>query len=156
MRLKEKHEITEVAEALSHFEGFLRRRGFKVTRTRLLIAERALSMPGHFSAIELWGALRDRGTSVATVYRTLDLLAEAGLVRRCTLAGTSGAIYESCLGRRRPHGHLVCRNCGRAIEFKSQGLETELQRIAEAQSFCLEEAVIQGIGLCSRCRKALS
>ena len=155
MRLKEEQEITEVAEALAHFEGFLRRRGLKVTRTRLLIAERALSMPGHFSATELWGALREQGASVATVYRTLELLAEAGLVRRCILAGTSGAIYEPYLGRRRHHGHLVCRNCGRVIEFRSQDLEEGLRRTAEAHGFCLEEAVIQGIGLCRQCRESL-
>lgn len=153
MRLKEKDGMAEVAEALDRFERFLRGRGLKVTRARLLIAERALSMPGHFSAAELWGALRERGASVATVYRTLELLAEAGLVRRCNLAGTSGAIYESHLGRRR-HGHLVCRSCGRVIEFRSRDLEEELRRIAAAHGFCLEEAVIQGIGLCRECRES--
>ena len=124
-----------------------------MTRAWLLIAERALSMPGHFSATELWGALGERGASVTTVYRTLELLAEAGLVRRCNLAGTSGAIYESYLGRRR-HGHLVCRSCGRVIEFRSRDLEEELRRIAAAHGFFLEEAAIQGIGRCRECRES--
>ena len=141
-----------VAEAVSGFEDFLRRRGLKVTRTRLWIAERALQRPGHFSAVDLWRALCDHRISMTTIYRTLGLLEQAGLVRRCVLAGTSGAVYESYLGKSRHHGHLVCRNCGRVIEFASTGFEDELRGIAGSHGFRLEEIVIQGIGLCRECR----
>ncbi len=139
-------------EALSYFEEFLRKKGFKITQTRLRIAERALSATGHFSAMDLWDSLGDRRASIATVYRTLELLEEAGLVRRCVFAGSSGAIYESYLGKRRGHGHLICQSCGRVIEFQSAAIEEELRRIAEAHGFCLQEVVIQGIGLCRDCR----
>ena len=154
MKSNEAPGIEDLSQALSYFENFLRKKGFKVTKTRLRIAEQALSTSGHFSAVELWGSLGDRGASIATVYRTLELLEEAGLVRRCNLAGSSGAVYESYLGKRRHHGHLVCRNCGRVIEFKSAGFEDELQRIAKSYDFCLEEVVIQGVGLCRDCRGA--
>lgn len=147
-------QTDELREALNQFEEFLRKRGLKITRTRLRIAERALSIPGHFSAIELWDSLGDRGASIATVYRTLELLEEAGLVRRCVFAGASGAIYESYLGKRCGHGHLVCRRCGRVIEFQSEAFEDELRRIAGSHDFCLEEMVIQGIGLCRDCRES--
>jgi len=141
-----------VSGAVSGFEDFLRRRGFRVTRTRLRIAERALQYPGHFRAVDLWGALRGHRISITTIYRTLDLLEQAGLVGRCVLAGTSGAVYESYLGRGRHHGHLVCRRCGRVVEFKSRDTEMELERVAGSHGFRLEEAAIQGVGLCRVCR----
>ncbi len=143
----------DLAESLASFEDFLRKKGFKITKTRLRIAERALSASGHFSAVELWSSLGDRGASIATVYRTLELLEEAGLVRRCNLAGSSGAVYESYVGKRRHHGHLVCRSCGRVIEFVSRDLEAKMEEITTSHDFCLEEVMIQGVGLCRKCRE---
>ncbi len=140
-----------IAEAVARFEDFLRRRGFKVTRTRLWIAERVLKFPGHFSAADLWGALRDHRVSMATIYQTLELMEQAGLLRRCAFRGI-GARYESCLGREH-HGHLVCRRCGNIVEFDDGKVEALLVKIAGAHGFRLEETVIQGIGLCAECRR---
>ncbi|MGC9019501.1 MAG: Fur family transcriptional regulator [Candidatus Bipolaricaulaceae bacterium] len=145
--------VETVPEALARFQEFLRREGHRVTRARLLIAEAALRRQGHFTVLDLWDSPRGRGASVATVYRTLELLAEAGLVRRCSLAGTAGAVYETLLGRIQPHGHLVCRRCGRVAEFGYAELEGKLRAIAAARGFTLEEVVIQGVGLCPACQR---
>jgi len=142
----------DLAEAVLAFEHFLRQRGFKVTRTRLWIAERALGFPGHFSAADLWGTLRIHGISMATIYRTLDLLEQADLIRRCTFMGT-GARYESCLGHKH-HGHFLCRRCGTIVEFDEGEVKEFLCKIADEHDFQLQQTVIQGFGLCAACRHA--
>ncbi len=133
------------------FEEFLRRQGFNVTETRRKIVRKVFSLHGHFDATELWDALRDDKVSIATIYRTLELLERAGFVRRVSF-GEAHAHYEHVLGRD-DHGHLVCRRCGRVIEFESKRIKTLLQEIADRNEFVLQEAIVQGFGLCRDCRE---
>lgn len=133
------------------FEEFLRRQGFNVTETRRKIVRKVFSLHGHFDATELWDALRDDKVSIATIYRTLDLLERAGFVRRVSF-GEAHAHYEHVLGRD-DHGHLVCRRCGRVIEFESKRIKTLLEEIADRNEFVLQEAIVQGFGLCRDCRE---
>jgi len=132
------------------FVEFLRRRGFNITGTRRKIVRKVFSLHGHFDAAELWEALRDDKVSIATVYRTLDLLERAGFVRRVSF-GEAHAHYEHVLGRN-DHGHLVCRSCSKVIEFESRRIKTLLQEIADRNEFDLQEAIVQGFGLCRDCR----
>ncbi len=132
------------------FEAFLRRQGLHVTRPRRAVVEAVFSLPAHFEAGELWAALRGAVSSAATVYRTLDLLEEAGLVRRVSF-GEAHAHYEHTWGRE-DHGHLVCRGCGRVIEFADPGLKKVVAHAAGRHGFDLAEAVVQGYGLCPTCR----
>ncbi len=134
------------------FEGFLRRQGLKVTHPRRAVVQAVFALPTHFEAVDLWAALRGRVSSAATVYRTLDLLEQAGLVRRVSF-GEAHAHYEHVLGRE-DHGHLVCQNCGRVVEFSDPNLDHVVTRAAERHGFSLGEAVVQGYGLCPACRTA--
>lgn len=133
------------------FEGFLRRQGLNVTQTRRAVVEAVFSLPSHFDAVDLWAALRDQRVSTATVYRTLDLLERAGLVRRVSF-GEAQTRYEHVLGRE-DHGHLVCRACGRVIEFADLRLQGLVSEVADRHGFDLAEVVVQGHGLCLACRK---
>jgi Fur family ferric uptake transcriptional regulator len=133
------------------FEEFLRRRGFNVTDTRRKIVKKVFSLHGHFDAAELWEALRDEKVSMATVYRTLDLLEQAGFVRRVSF-GEAHAHYEHVLGRD-DHGHLVCRRCGKVIEFSGARVRTLIHEVAARNEFELQETIVQGFGLCRDCRR---
>ncbi|HEU67837.1 MAG TPA: transcriptional repressor [Candidatus Acetothermia bacterium] len=132
------------------FEAFLRKRGLHVTGQRRAVVETVFALPTHFEAAELWAALRGSVSSAATVYRTLELLEQAGLVRRVSF-GEAHAHYEHTWGRE-DHGHLVCRSCGRVIEFADPSLTEVVARAAARHGFHLSEAVIQGYGLCQACR----
>ncbi|MBC7220382.1 transcriptional repressor [Candidatus Bipolaricaulota bacterium] len=132
------------------FEAFLRRRGLHITQPRRAVVETVFALPTHFEAAELWAALRGSVSSAATVYRTLELLEQAGLVRRVSF-GEAHAHYEHTLGRE-DHGHLVCRDCGKVIEFSDPGLTQVVARAAARHGFNLSEAVIQGYGLCRACQ----
>ncbi|MEN3010548.1 MAG: Fur family transcriptional regulator [Candidatus Bipolaricaulaceae bacterium] len=131
------------------FVSFLRREGLHVTRTRLAVLQGLAQLPKHFEAAELWGALRPR-VSAATVYRTLELLERAGLVRKVEF-GEAHAHYERVFGRE-DHGHLVCRRCGRVGEFAVGAARRAVEQAAHALGFALGEVVIQGYGLCPQCR----
>lgn len=133
------------------FEAFLRRRGLHVTQPRRAVVEAVFALPAHFEAADLWAALRGTVSSAATVYRTLELLEEAGLVRRVSF-GEAHAHYEHVLGRE-DHGHLVCQGCGRVVEFSGPGLNKVVTQAAERHGFSLVEAVVQGYGVCPTCRK---
>lgn len=132
------------------FEVFLRQRGLKVTQARRKIVRAIFSTHGHFDAAELWGKLRNERISIATVYRTLQLLERAGLVRRVSL-GETHAHYEHVLGRE-DHGHLICRRCGKVIEFPLAHFQ-ELAEKAERYRFRLEKTVVQGFGVCEACQR---
>lgn len=132
------------------FEGFLRRQGLNVTQPRRAVVEAVFALPAHFEAADLWGALRGTVSSAATVYRTLELLEQAGLVRRVSF-GEAHAHYEHVLGRE-DHGHLVCQGCGRVVEFADPGLKKVVTQAAERYGFSLSETVVQGYGLCPTCR----
>lgn len=132
------------------FEAFLRRHGLHVTGPRRAVVKAVFALPSHFEATELWAALRGAVSSAATVYRTLELLEQARLVRRVSF-GEAHAHYERTLGRE-DHGHLVCRSCGKVIEFSDPALTQVVSRAAARRGFDLSGAVIQGYGLCRACR----
>jgi Fur family ferric uptake transcriptional regulator len=133
------------------FEAFLRERGFSVTQARRKIVQAVFSLHGHFDASELWQTLRNERISMSTIYRTLELLERAGLVRRTSL-GEAHAHYEHILGRG-DHGHLICSRCGKVIEFPTKQVRESLAEISERYGFHLDQTVVQGYGLCEACRR---
>ena len=103
---------------------FIRRRGLRRTAQRDVIVAVAFSRDEHFSADELFERVRltDAGTSRATVYRTLGLLVEAGLLREIDL-GDNQTTYDPNFVDKPAHNHLVCVDCGRVVEFEDTQLE---------------------------------
>lgn len=147
---KETREGTKAQKPADLFEGYLKHQGLNVTQARRAVAEAVASLPSHFEAADLWAELRGKRVSAATVYRTLDLLEQAGLLRRVSF-GEAHAHYEHVLGRE-DHGHLVCQRCGRVLEFADPMLKEVVLQAAQRHGFTLAEAVVQGYGLCSSCQ----
>ena len=92
------------------FEHFLRGRNLKLTGERMAILEVIFRNSQHFDAEMLHADLKAQGGDIsrATVYRTLDLLVQSGLVRKNSL-GSSHANYEAARGNEH-HDHLICLN----------------------------------------------
>ncbi len=122
-------EIREVDidELEKRFKEFLYAQKGKVTAERLALLRVLYEHDGHFSVDDILGLLKERGLSVsrATVYRTLDLLDQSGLVRKLALEGQE-ARYESALNLGH-HDHIVCMDCHKIIEF----FNPELERIQD-------------------------
>lgn len=137
--------------ALAAFENFLAPRGLRLTGARRAIVEAIFERSGHFEIEELIQALRARGIrgSRATVYRTVPLLTEAGLLQQAVVTGETRS-YERALGREH-HDHLVCTRCGKIVEFHDVAFDALEQKVAEQYGFRLEGHHHQLVGSCMAC-----
>jgi Fe2+ or Zn2+ uptake regulation protein len=127
----------------------LRERGMRVTPQRIVLHRALRELDRHVTADELLESVSDRlpNVSLPTIYATLDLLEELGMVRRVQRAGTT--LFDP---RTDSHHHLICTSCG-AIEDLDADLDTtRLERAAAGHGFEPEriEAVVHG--RCARCR----
>lgn len=145
--------LPEIKPEYDSFEAFLRSRGLKMTRQREAIFREVFRYHGHIDAEELTARMRtiDRGASRATVYRTLDLLAQAGLVKRLGLEKNQ-RFYEH-VHRDEHHDHLVCTVCGKIIEFYSPELEECQSGVCDEHSFVPASHTMVIFGKCRECRK---
>ncbi len=150
MRLDER----TIVKAEDDFREYLRQRGLKFTAERRTLLRSILQTQDHFEPEELLLSLRHKGIGVgkATIYRTLPLLVDSGILRRAFL-GRSRSYYEVCLGTV-PHDHMVCTACGTIIEFDSSEILQLRQRLTAEAGFQAESHRFQIAGLCSRCRAA--
>jgi Fur family ferric uptake transcriptional regulator len=111
-----------------------------------------LAGTGEFrSAQELHAALRHRGAAVGltTVYRTLQLLADAGEVDHLRPPGGE-QLYRRCTSARHHH-HLVCRGCRATVEVEGPAVERWTQELATDHGFTDVSHTLEVFGLCGRC-----
>jgi Fur family ferric uptake transcriptional regulator len=139
-------------ELRERFTRYLRDRRLPVTRQRLQVADVLFHAPDHPSVDRISRDLEERGVTVgtATVYRTLDLLVESGLVREHDF-GEGFRRFEP-MTTRSHHEHLVCRRCGRVVEFVNERLERMLDMIADEHAFLHRRHRVEIFGLCPDCR----
>ncbi len=129
--------------------ALLRARGQRVTSQRLVILRELRRRGRHATAQEVAEAVRRDlpGTSTPTVYATLDLLAELGLIRKLCL-GTDAALYDA---RTQPHQHVVCRRCGRVEDLDVDVDAQDAIDAARAGGFTAERAELVVSGHCADC-----
>jgi Fe2+ or Zn2+ uptake regulation protein len=124
----------------------LRERGMRVTPQRVVVHRALRDLDRHVTAEELLEAVTDRlpNVSLPTIYATLELLEQLGMVRRVQRAGTT--LFDP---RTEPHHHLVCGICGSVEDLDSKLDTAALERAARRRGFGHErvEALVHG-----RCR----
>jgi Fur family ferric uptake transcriptional regulator len=138
-------------EALDRFERFLQKKDLRLTDARAAIVEAALARTGHYPIEDLIADLKSRGIrgSKATVYRTLPLLAEAGILQAAIVAGDTKS-YETTFGRDH-HDHLICGGCGKVIEFGFEAFEILQREVAGRYGFRLDTHHHELVGTCPEC-----
>jgi Fur family ferric uptake transcriptional regulator len=131
---------------------YLRRRGLRMTGERQALLRAALARRAHFTLDELARDVmrRDASASRATVYRSLPLLVEAGILQPALVSGEARR-FELALGRKH-HDHLQCRGCGRIVEFRSEAIEKLQLAIAARHGFRLTSHAHELLGDCAACR----
>lgn len=137
--------------AEERFRRFLSDHDLKLTAERRAILREFYDIHEHIEADELTFRLRRAGVRVsrATIYRTLDLLVQAGLARRIRL-GKDHAYYEHILGRE-AHEHMICLGCDRIIEWLDPELTRLVFRNCQEQSFAPARHSLQVFGYCQDC-----
>lgn len=142
----------DLSGPLERFQDYLDRRNLRMTPERRAVLEMILSREGHFDTEELLEFLRRGGTPVsrATLYRTLDHLRTAGLVKMHRF-GQGHALYEHVYGRSH-HDHMVCNECDRVIEFVNENIERLQEAVCAAHGFTATSHVMEIFGVCAECR----
>ncbi len=143
---------TRELSARLKFAQFLEENRMRKTSERFTILEKIFSSPAHVDVDALHKQLLadDYHVSRATVYNTLDLLIEAGLVRRIIL-GDGLTRYERITGAANHH-HLICTRCGKVKEVKAVEAIADLLS-KRPRSFEPAYYTLYIYGLCSRCAR---
>jgi len=145
-------EVIRTAENV--FREYLRDRGLKYTLERRELLEAVMRKDGHFEVEDLLLDLRQRGGRVAkaTIYRTIPLLVSCGIVKQVQLSNKQ-THYEHTYGQD-PHDHMICRRCGRIVEFDSSDVARLRTLIAGRHDFYALSHRFAITGLCQGCVKA--
>ncbi|MGB7063441.1 MAG: Fur family transcriptional regulator [Candidatus Zixiibacteriota bacterium] len=143
-----------MTHAIQIFAEYLNSKDLKLTKEREAVLREIFLHPGHLEAEELAQNLRKKRkrASRATIYRTLDLLVESGIVRKVDL-GHGHSHYELELDHPH-HEHMICLKCGRVLEFSDKAIEKALSRLCRTSGFEHTSHRFQVFGHCDRCKKA--
>ncbi|HXX95186.1 MAG TPA: Fur family transcriptional regulator [Planctomycetota bacterium] len=139
-------------ERLKAIEAYLKDRGLKMTAPRRRVVLKLLEVKGHVAADELIELLRQGRTPVskATVYRTLALVSQSGLIDGHDF-DSGRRVYEPMIGRAH-HDHMYCIQCGKVIEFREEAIERLQDMVAARHHFTPVYHSHKIFGYCSGCR----
>ena len=134
-------------------QNFLGEKGLKLTKERIAVLKEVFSSHNHFEPENLYLRIKDSGSkaSRASVYRTLNLLVESGLVEKVTRTEKSN-VYEHTFGHTH-HDHMICDGCGSIIEFYSEKLENLQKEICLGNGFDGRSHTLEIHGYCVECKK---
>ncbi|MGZ3695430.1 MAG: Fur family transcriptional regulator [Bdellovibrionota bacterium] len=149
-RAKLKGNPPDLDTLLETYRGYLAQHSLKFTNQRKVIISEFVKAGGHLSAEELFRIVKKKaaGVGLASVYRTISSLVEAGLaVERRFLDRTS--VYEmNQVGHH--HDHLICMRCRKIFEFENEAIEEQQTRVAESLGFALKDHKLELYGWCQR------
>jgi Fur family ferric uptake transcriptional regulator len=131
--------------------GRLADKGIRSTRQRLRVLEVLAAEPADATAQEIHARLRDSGERIglATVYRTVALLSENGVID--ALAHTPGEMcYRLCAEGH--HHHLLCSRCHRVVELVDCAIGPWLDQAASDHGFVAIDHRLEITGICADCR----
>lgn len=136
----------------------LKNKGYKLTPQRRAVLDIIISNEGkHLTAEELYDLVKVECPEIglATVYRTIQLLEELGVISRLELndgCNRYELIHDS---ENHQHHHLICTNCGKVIEVEDDLLETLEEKIENHYNFLIKNHSVKFYGLCKECRQKL-
>src|SRR5204863_5624737 len=134
----------EKQAAKQRFMEFLGHKNLRLTSQRQAIIDTVFGTEQHFTAEQLleWSRRRDRSVSRATVYRTLPLLTESGLVRVMDF-GKDHKFYDPNYADHPNHSHIICQDCEKIVEFDSAKIEKLENQISHRLGFSVNAQRLQ-------------
>lgn len=124
--------------------------GHRLTGPRRALVDLITARNGHFTAADLVADVRTRrlGIGRATVFRSLDVLLELGVVERIDLPSGEHA-YLACEPTH--HHHAVCSRCGRATDIEDAGLASVVEKVERRTGYRIDRHRLELFGLCPTC-----
>jgi Fur family ferric uptake transcriptional regulator len=131
----------------------LRRNGYKLTRQRREVLSAIFLSHQHLTPAALYNRIHQEHPEIglATIYRTLEILARLGLI--CEVHATGK--QRSYLVRRpaEHHHHLICSGCGKVVDFRNCDLSDLEQRLSRETGFNIDSHLLEFLGECQNCQK---
>ena len=142
-------EVPSPSVAVHGWDEQLRARGYRVTPQRQLVLE-AVARLDHATPEEIGAQVQQtaRGVNISTIYRTLELLEQIGMVTHTHL-GHGAPTYHSATDE--DHLHLVCRVCGQIIETDVSVADHLIEDLATQQGFVTDVTHFAIFGRCKDC-----
>jgi len=152
--LRIKIQNSNVKSPNNSLKDFLCAKGFKGTKGREIILKELETRGEHFNAETLYSGLNQKKQRVSkpTIYRTLKLLEKLRLIERFDIK--KNCFYYEPISHRKEHGHLICEECGKIIDFSAGDFGTIKSAIVKEKDFTLNTISIRAFGLCESCLKA--
>ena len=149
------HEKTmEYDVLIERFKAILKKNSLKYTLQREAILRTLYDSDEHLTPEALHRLVQQKYPNlrigIATVYRTLSLLEESGIVTSLSF-GAQGKKYE--LGAKEHHDHMICTECGKITEFLDEEIEKRQEKIANEFGFLMKDHSMQIYGICETCQK---
>jgi len=132
--------------------SILNENGYKLTRQRLAVLDVIVNSQEHLTPAAVYERVirTHPRIGLVTVYRTLEMLSELGLICRVHRGGKSRSYTLAPFGH---HHHLVCTQCGVVVDFTDCGLMQLEEKLAHDTGFDIEGHLLQFVGTCERCRR---
>ena len=145
---------TEKLAAKQRCLAFIAKKNLRMTSQRMVIIDTAFSTDQHFTAEQLleWSRERDKSVSRATVYRTLPLLTESGLIREVDF-GKDYKFYDPNYADHPNHNHLICQDCEKIVEFESEKIARLEDEISHKLGFSVKTQRLQITGTCEELKR---
>jgi len=146
--------VMDRSEAKAKFLDFLTQKNLRITSQRRAIVDTVFSTDQHFNAEQLleWSRERDSSVSRATVYRTLPLLTESGLVHEMDF-GKDYKIYDPNYADHPNHNHIICDDCDKVVEFESEQLDQLENEISHKLGFKVKTQQLRINASCEEMQK---
>ena len=140
--------------AKEKFMAFLEQKNLRITSQRRTIVDIVFGTDQHFNAEQLleWAREIDESVSRATVYRTLPLLTESGLVHEMDF-GKDYKIYDPNYADHPNHNHIICDDCDKVVEFESDQLDTLENEISQNLGFHVKTQQLRINASCDEMKK---
>ncbi len=141
--------MSENAE-LEKYIKILKEKGFKLTPQRIEILKLLINNTTHPTAEAIYETVRSKFPmlSLATVYNTLELLTELGLVQRLEFS-TRSARYDP---NPRMHANLICLECGNIIDYYDVPIKEWMDKVEKETEFKIKRYRVDFYGICKECQ----
>lgn len=145
--------VTVSVSPSEKFREYLATKGLRLTKERSTIVDEVFATHEHFDAEQLIGRLAQgadpKRVSRSTIYRTLLQMEESGLIRKVARQEDRD-VFEHDYGYPQ-HDHLICRKCGKLIEFQAESIAKALVDVAARHGFRMDGHRLEVSGLCNEC-----